>query len=290
MVEPRAMEGRRPRRRARAVAGALTLAALALSVSSAPVGAARASGSVDVLFAGSLLNLMNQSIAPAFHRATGYALNGLSGGSSTLAHEISGRTVVADVFISASPAVTDSLVGPAHGGWITSYDEFATSPLVLGYNRASRFAGALTRTPWYRVVDRPGFLLGRTDPASDPKGVLAVSALREAARDHAAPALARLAATTSDVFPETTLVGRLQSGQLDAGFFYRVEAVGAQIPTLALSGTSLGATFTVALVARAPHARGARAFLHFLLGPAGRSLLERHGVTPISPVRVVRAP
>src|SRR5487761_2381134 len=253
------MEGRRPRRRARAVAGALTLAALALSVSSAPVGAARASGSVDVLFAGSLLNLMNQSIAPAFHRATGYTLNGLSGGSSTLAHEISGRTVVADVFISASPAVTESLVGPAHGGWITSYDEFATSPLVLGYNRASRFAGALTRTPWYRVVDRPGFLLGRTDPASD-------------------------------VFPETTLVGRLQSGQLDAGFFYRVEAVGAQIPTLALSGTSLGATFTVALVARAPHARGARAFLHFLLGPAGRSLLERHGVTPLSPVRVVRAP
>ena len=38
------------------------------------------------------------------------------------------------------------------------------------------------------------------------------------------------------MFPEETLVARLQSGQLDAGFFYTAEAVPAKIPTVPLTG------------------------------------------------------
>ena len=245
------------------------------------------SGTVNVLYAGSFLDLMQQELAPAFHRATGYTLNGISAGSSALASEISGGTVVGDVFISASPTVDASLQRAANGGWVTTYDEFATSRLVLGYNPASRFAKALKTQPWYHVVDRAGFLLGRTDPATDPKGVLAVDALRGVALSYDVPALAAQATSTSNIFEETALVGELQAGQLDAGFFYAVEAAASHIKTVPLVGTDLAATYTVAILKNAPHAAAARAFVTFLLGAGGTRILRANGVTPLARVRVL---
>ena len=157
----------------------LAVGAFTMSADGAKAGAAatKASGPVDVLYAGSLLDLMQQKIGPAFHKATGYTVSGFSNGSTALASEIVGGTQVGDVFISASPAVNASLAGTANGDWVTNYKEFGYSPLVLGYNASSQFAQDLRTKPWYDVVDLPGFLLGRTDPATDPKGVLAVDAL-----------------------------------------------------------------------------------------------------------------
>ena len=258
---------------------ALALAPLALGVAASP---ARASGSgpVDVLYAGSLLDLMQNQIAPAFHRATGYNVVGIANGSSALAAEIKGGTEVADVFVSASPTVNRELEGTANGNWISSYRVIGQSPLVLGYNPSSKFAAALRTTPWYDVVGRAGFLIGRTDPVSDPKGVLAVSALREAARRYHWPALAALATSRSNVFTETSLVGELDAGQLDAGFFYAVEASAAHLTTVALVGTHLAGTYTAAVVNRAPHRAAARAFVAFLLSARGREILRSHGITP----------
>jgi molybdate/tungstate transport system substrate-binding protein len=252
-------------------------------------GATKQSGPVDVLYAGSFLDVMQQQIDPAFHKATGYTVSGFSAGSSALATEISGGTQVGDVFISASPAVDASLEGTANGDWVSSYDEFALSPLILGYDPHSRFAKALLRFPWYDVVDRNGFLLGRTDPATDPKGVLAVDALDGVALSYDVPELTTLATSSADIFPETSLVGELQSGQLDAGFFYGVEAAAAHIKTVALVGTNLAAQYTVTILNRAPHEAAAKAFVKFLLGAAGQKILEANGVTSVSPAKVFRA-
>jgi molybdate/tungstate transport system substrate-binding protein len=268
-----------------AVAGTLAAPFGAEVTSGAPL---KHSGAVDVLYAGSLLDLMEQQIGPAFHKATGYTVSGFSAGSSALASEIVGGTQVGDVFISASPSVNQSLKGSSNGNWVSSYDEFATSPLVLGYNTSSRFAEALKTEPWYDVVDQSGFLLGRTDPATDPKGVLAVDALNGVALSYDVPALGALATSTSNVFPETTLVGELQAGQLDAGFFYGVEAAAAHIKTVALTGTSLGAKYTVAVLNRAPHEAAAKAFVKFLLGASGRKILKANGVDPINPAKVIK--
>jgi molybdate/tungstate transport system substrate-binding protein len=244
------------------------------------------SGSVTVLYAGSFLDLMQQQLAPAFHQATGYTVSGISAGSSALASEISGGTVVGDVFISASPSADASLQGATHGNWVATYDEFATSRLVLGYNLTSTFATALKTQPWYNVVDRAGFLLGRTDPATDPKGVLAVDALTGVALSYDVPALAALASTPSNIFEETALVGELQAGQLDAGFFYRVEAAASHIKTVPLVGTDLAAEYTVATLKNAPHTAAAQAFVKFLLGAGGAKILKANGVTPLKRVKV----
>jgi molybdate/tungstate transport system substrate-binding protein len=244
------------------------------------------SGSFDVLYAGSFLDLMQQQLAPAFHKATGYTVGGFSDGSSALASEIKGGTEVGDVFISASPTVNATLEGAANGSWVSSYDEFGRSPLMLGYNPDSKFARDLQTKPWYDVVDRSGFLLGRTDPATDPKGVLAVDALAGVGMSYDLPSLAALATSTSNVFAETSLVGELQAGQLDAGFFYAVEASAAHIKTVPLTSTNLAAQYTVAVLKNAPHEAAAKAFVRFLIGASGEKILRANGITPISPARV----
>ena len=79
------------------------------------------------------------------------------------------------------------------------------------------------------MLTQPGILVGRTEPKLDPKGVLTVEAVDNAARKLHDPKL-KSALSSFPVYPETALVGRLQSGQLDAGFFYAVGGGGGALP------------------------------------------------------------
>ena len=249
---------------------------------SAPASAAGVKTPVDVFYAASLEDIMGNQVGPAFDKATGDRFVGFPGGSKALATEIRGKLERADVFVSASPSVDASLVGKANGDWLGGYQVFGRSYLEIGYDPKSRFARELRSKPWYEVVGQPGFSLGRTDPSTDPKGVLAREALLEAARQHHLPALAREATETSNVFPEASLVGRTQSGQLDAGFFYSVEAVAAKLPAVRLTGYDLYATYTVAVVNRAAHPGAAGAFVAFLTGPKARKLMAKDGMQPFT--------
>jgi molybdate/tungstate transport system substrate-binding protein len=240
-------------------------------------------GEVDVLYAGSLVNLMEKNLGPVFSRDTGYRFSGFAGGSKALAAEIKGKVRAADVFISASPAVNTSLMGANNGSWLSWYATFARSSLVLGYNAHSRFAAQLQTRPWHSVITEPGFRLGRTDPATDPKGQFTVQALTEAAQRYSDPALLRITQRTDAIFPEETLVGRLQAGQLDAGFFYTIEAVEAGIHTVPLSPIDVSASYTVSVVNRSPHRDAALAFVDYLLGSKGRELLSAQGLTQVQP-------
>ena len=262
----------------------LAAAATALgSLAAVPAQAATHSGSVSVLSAGSLQTLMQDQIGPAFQKATGYTLDNVSMGSKALASSITGGTLQGDVFISASPAVNASLEGGANGNWVSWYDQFASSPLVLGYNPSSKFAAALKTKPWYKVIAEPGFLIGRTDPTTDPKGVLSVSALDRAAAKHHLPQLKALASQTGDVFPETSLVGELQAGQLDAGFFYVVEAKTAHVPTVPLTPIYKYADYTVTLLNNAENQSGGEALVSFLLSPKRKAVEKEYGLVPIKP-------
>lgn len=234
---------------------------------------------MSVLYAGSLVNLMEKDLGPAFQQATGYTYKGQGAGSSAVANQIKGQVKKGDVFISASPSVNDSLRGQANGDWESWYATFATAPLVLGYNPNSSFAADLKSKPWQQVVSEPGFRLGRTDPQTDPKGKLAVEALQQVG-------LSSLTEGTQGVYPETELVGRLQSGQLDAGFFYSNEATEATIPTIPITPVALAATYTVTELNRAPDAAGGAAFVSFLLGRQGTDILRKHGLTVVTPPKI----
>lgn len=249
----------------------------------APSTSYHAGSPVDVLYAGSLIAVMEDHIGPGFHAVTGDGFEGFSDGSTALATDIKGRLRPADVFISASPSVDLTLEGKANGGWLSpaAVKTFAYSYLLIGYDPDSRFAHQLETEPWYKVVGEKGFTLGRTDPATDPKGVLADTALDQAAARYHEPGLKKIATETSNIFPETDLVGRVQAGDVDAGFFYGVEAKAAKIPTVPLRGFNLHATYTVAIVNHAPHAAAARAFVDYLLGSSGSQILDQEGLTTL---------
>ncbi len=272
------------------VAGVTGVSAASAATSShrtRPSGpAARTSGQVTVLSAGSLDTLMTKSVAPAFHAATGYTLNDISHGSSALAQDIKNGIYVGDVFISASPAVDQTLEGKRNGSWVSWYADFADSPEVLGYYPKSRFATDLKTQPWYDVITQPGFRLGRTDPSQDPGGGLAREALLETASAKHLPALKQLASETSDEFEETTEEADIQTGQLDASFMYEADAISQGSPWVKLAGVNLAGDYTITLLKHAPHTAAAEAFIRFLLGPTGQRLLKADKFGVVSPVKV----
>ncbi len=255
-----------------------------LAASGAPAAAATSkhSGTVVVLTAGSLETIMKTAVEPGFHKATGYTVTDISGGSTGLAQEVKGGVHKADVFWSAAPTSDNQLMGSANGNWVRWYLTFATTSLVLGYEPADRYASTIEHRPWWKVITKRGFLVGRTNPVTDPKGRLTVDALREAARQHDDPAVGAIVARKTTVFTETSLVGRLQAGQLDAGFFYAVEASAAHFPFVALSGVSEKADFTLTILSKAPHPEAAVAFVAYLLSPPARRLLAEHGLTELA--------
>jgi molybdate/tungstate transport system substrate-binding protein len=261
---------------------ALTLAALALIAGRMSV--ARAAGTVNVLYAGSLVNLMEHGVGPAFEQATGESFRGFAGGSKELANQIKGKLRPGDVFISANPKVDGALMGAANGSWVTWYVSFAESPLVIGYSASSRFAADFKTKPWYEVLAEPGIRIGRTDANLDPKGALSVQLMGSAEQFYHRPGLAHQVLGAPDnpaqVLPEETLVGRMQSGQLDAGFFYSTEVTDARIPAVTLpAAIAPKAVYTVTILRGAPNAAGARRFVAFLLSRRGRKILAAHGLT-----------
>ncbi|HTX62085.1 MAG TPA: extracellular solute-binding protein [Acidimicrobiales bacterium] len=264
--------------------GAAMLAAGALVVGApAPAGATpRSTGPVNVLTAGSLETIMKTAVEPGFHAATGYTVDDYSHGSTALAQDIKGGVYKADVFWSASATSDKALIGAKNGSWVSWYITFATTTLVLGYEPKDKFASTIKSEPWWKVITKPGFRVGRTNPVTDPKGRLTVAALKLAARQHDDAALSAIVANQTTIFTETSLVGRLQAGQLDAGFFYAVEASASHFPTVPLTGVTEKAEYTLTVVAKAPHAAAANTFIAWLLSPAAKKLLAAHGLVELS--------
>ncbi len=249
---------------------------------------AQGAGVVNVLYAGSLVNLMEHGVGPAFGKATGATFQGFGGGSNALANQIKGSLRRGDVFVSATPKVNDSLTGGANGDWVRWYVSFAQSPLVIGYDPASRFAGALKTRPWYEVLQQPGIRIGRTDPKLDPKGALTEQLLDRAEQVYRLPGLNRKVLgdpqNPDQVRPEQNLVGRLQSGQIDVGFFYSTETTDLHIAAIPLSPeVALSAHYTVTVLRDAANPAGAARFVAFLLGPDGRAVMRQHGLDVIAP-------
>jgi len=272
----------------------LAPALAAFALTGLPVSAAHAAGTVNVLYAGSLQNLMEHTLGPAFDKASGFHFRGYAGGSKLLANEIKGKQRRADVFISAVPSVNKSLMGSANGDWVSWYVSFAQSPLVIGYNRKSRFAADFKSKSWCRALTEPGIRIGRTDPKLDPKGGLTIALLKQAGNYCKIPSFFNKVVgkpvNSSEVLPEEVLVGRLQSGQLDAGFFYSTETSDAKIPAVRLPAQiAPKAVYTVAIPRRAADPAGAERFAAFLLGPNGGRLMKEHGLTLRKPALTGKA-
>src|SRR6201996_4179769 len=269
----------------------MSIAIVAVAAAASAGNVYAADDTVDVLYAGSLVNVMERSVGPAFEKETGLHFLGYAAGSNKIANEIRGKLRRGDVFISASPKVNTSLMGAANGDHVTWYVNFAESPLMIGYNPQSKFAAQFKSKRWDEVLQEPGIRIGRTDPKLDPKGAFTVEMMTKAATLYHQPDLVEKTLGAPDnpeqVLPEETLVGRLQSGPLDAGFFYSTETSDLKIPAIQ-PAPELHAqdSYTLTILSDAPNRDGASSFVDFLMSAKGRELLKQHGVDVVKPTVV----
>ena len=279
-----------------------------------------AKGNVSVLYAGSLVYIMEKKVSPAFNQATGYTFQGEGKGSTALATEIKGKLRTPDVFISADPRVNTTLEGASNGNYVSWYMTLAKTQLVIGYNPKSKYAAdfqaaANGTKPWYQVLEEPGVRIGRTDPLLDPKGYATLFMFQLAEKYYNQPGLAQKILggdeNTSQIFPEEELVAHLGSGQLDAGIFYLNEVKQQKLPYITLptqinlGDPTMASTYaqaswtnpkthkvikgapiiyTITIPSTSKNMAGAIAFVNFLLSSQGQSILADNGVlsTPVT--------
>lgn len=195
--------------------------------------------SVSVLYAGSLATVMENGLGPAFAKTSGYEYQGEAQGSLGAARMIRDGLRRPDVFISADPSVNEKvLMGSGNKNLVTWFLTLASSQLVLAYNANSKFADQFRAAeagsvPWYEVLKTPGLRFGRGDPRTDPKGYRTLFLFDLAGKHYQQPDLPGLLGdpiNPDQVFPETVLLARVQSGQFDAGIFYKHEVVAHKMP------------------------------------------------------------
>ncbi|MDQ6933101.1 MAG: extracellular solute-binding protein [Candidatus Eremiobacteraeota bacterium] len=264
---------------------------------------------VNVAYAGSLVTLMERLMRPAFNKG-GYEFRGEAKGSVALANFIREGLRNPDVFISADPALLESLQATPDPP-VKWYLPFASARLLIGYSARSRYAASLREAAQHRrsiasVLAQPGLRIGRTDPAIDPKGYRTLIVLQLAEHYYHAPGFARRvlgAANSAQLFPEETLLVRLESGDLDAAFLYSTESAPRNLPTLELpAAVNLGDTkfarsyrkvsvrigrktvvgtpilYALTIPEHALNKPGAIAFIRFLFSKTAKRLLQRSGL------------
>jgi molybdate/tungstate transport system substrate-binding protein len=251
----------------------------AFGLSFAPA-VAQAPGVVSVLYAGSLVTPMEGPIKAAL-RDGGIDFQGEPGGSKKLANFIVAGVRSPDVFISVDPALVVNL-----GSRVQSSTTFAATSLGVAWSNQSKFAAlfAAVAAGKKRLADAlqtPGLKIGRTDPRLDPKGVYTVQSVTAWLGRDAEQRILGDDENAAQIFPEEELLARLDTGEVDVGFFYRTEAIARNDPFVPLPATGATARieYTLAIMSGAPHPAQARAFADFILTGPGRAILERAGLT-----------
>ena len=202
-----------------------------------------AGSTINVLHAGSLTTLVKLGLAPAFGAECGVTVTDQSAPAVQLADEIKDGSVSGDVYMSADAHVNKTLMGASNGNWVRWYLAFARNQEVISYTPQSPFFAELERArlgeiPWYKVLEEPGFVLGRTDPNTDPGGYYALFVAELAARFYGIPDL-KQRLLGSDTNPAQVLAPPLYtttvSGAVpDATFGYLSSARASGSPYIAL--------------------------------------------------------
>ncbi len=202
----------------------------------ASLGPAVAAGTIRVAYAGSMGVVMDHHIGPAFAKENNVTYQGIGQGSYALARLIEGRRLPTDVFVAITPGPIEVLV---KAGLIAQAEPVASTAMVIAYSPKSRFASGLAgSTPWWQVLEDPGLRFGRTDPTTDPQGRNIVFTMLLAERYYHQPGLAQRIlgpiVNHAQIFTETSILSRLEAGQLDASSGYESATRSHHLPFVPL--------------------------------------------------------
>jgi molybdate/tungstate transport system substrate-binding protein len=305
----------------RCFGGILVASLLLLAACGSTTGSSTTSHEqANVAYAGSLQLLNEHSVGPAFMKATGYGYSGRGAGSFGLSKEISAGEISPNVFESVGAAPITQLE-PSKTSW---YVSFAASPVVVAYNPQTSYAstlrlieqGKLPLSRLFKLFASKGFLLGRTNPNTDPQGQAFYEMVELGVRSlHLSESLVQRDLGPVDnpvqVFSETSLEARLQAGQLDAASALESQAIQLHLPYISLptninfgspslakhyatASLTLGSGEVIhgvpllvdATVLGDSATRAADAFIRYQLQAAGRRAFVRAGYNVFRPIFV----
>lgn len=219
-----------------------------------------AQASVTVFAAASLTDAFAE-VADAFEAAHPQAAVELSfAGSSSLREQILAGAP-ADVFASADEAEMDRL---AAEGAVSEPQPFATNRLQIAVP-----AGNPAGVDDVRDLADPELLVGLCAPRV-PCGELARRALDRAS----------VTASVDTHEPHVrALSAKIAAGELDAGIVYVTEVVsaGGALEGIDIGAADVSATYPIVTVADAEDPEAAHAFVDFVLGDHGQSILRSFG-------------
>jgi len=202
---------------------------------------AKAGGEVNVLYAASLISVMETKIGPAFSHL-GYDYRGEGHGSLQDANLILDGQRFPDVFLSVGGQPITKLINnnPSLAKW---YLGFASDEMVIAYNPKSPFAADFEKAktgsiPWYQVLAKPGFKFLRSDPLLDPKGCYTVIATKLAGilyhNSSLSSSILKGDRNQDQLRPEEVLLTLLETGEADAIPAYKHEAIERGFPFISL--------------------------------------------------------
>ena len=205
------------------------------------VNAQATGGDVNVLYAGSLISVMETKISPAFSHL-GYNYRGEGHGSIQNANMIIDGQRFPDVFISVGEKPITKLIdnNPSLAKW---YIGFASDELVIAYNPKSQYAADFEKAkigavPWYQVLAKPEIRFLRSDPLLDPKGCYTVIATKLAGilyhNSSLSSSILKGERNQDQLRPEELLLTLLETGEADAIPAYKHEAIERGFPFIRL--------------------------------------------------------
>ncbi len=292
------------------------IAASALLATMAGTGTAQAATkpTLSVAYAGSMGTVMDRDLGPTFASKAGVTYHGTGRGAFGLARLLASGHMQADVFIGVTPGPSRILLKQ---GKVNSATPVASTQMVIAYSPHSRFLSAFKaaragKKPWYQVLEQQGLRFGRTNPATDPQGRNIVFTFQLAQRYYHKPGLVRKIlgspGNPRQIFSETSLLTRLESGQIDASSGYLSAVRSRGLPYIELpaqinlskpaymkkwySKVGFNVTarngkqhrvspqplvFYASVMKNARHPKLARRFVKFLESPQGQKIFRRDG-------------
>jgi len=197
-------------------------------------------GTASVACAGSLLKLYEDTLGPAFKKATGDSFGGPPcAGSLALASEILSGEINPGAFLAIGAKAIKELFPTDRSRFAMAV---ASDPLVIGYSSHSRYykqlneirSGKKPLSYLFTLFTTSGFRLGRTNPTQDPQGVYFILMSKLAQKVlHLHPGEAARALGITKAFPfgskaqmydEDALPTDIATGIVDAGSEYLPEA------------------------------------------------------------------
>ncbi|HZC21335.1 MAG TPA: extracellular solute-binding protein [Nitrososphaeraceae archaeon] len=278
-------------------------------------------GEVNVLYAASLLSVLETKIGPAFSNL-GYDYKGEGHGSIQDTNMIIDGQRFPDVFISVSSNPINMLINTKPTPLAKWYLGFASDEMVIAYNPKSSFAADFEKAktgvmPWFQVLAKPGIKFLRTDPLLDPKGCNTVISTR------LADILYHNSSLSSDILnggernsnqlrPEEVLLTLLEQGEADAIPAYKHEAIERGFPFISLPPQiNLGdpafanyykqasctqkdgslifgkpIVFDITIPNTVRNNEGAIQFVNFILSKEGTTILQNDGFKTITPLMI----